>query len=253
MKRNIFIFGASRGIGGVFAKEVDTERYNAFLFSRNSPKIEGTTFSAVDFFHLEELKEVLLKVAKKAGIVHNLVFFQRYRGDRGWNGEMRVSLEATKVIIDTLENFYCDTSSIVIIGSNGGRFVATEQPIEYAVAKAGLEQLVRYYAVKLGERGVRINAVSPAVILKPENIEFYSSNKNLMEVYEKAIPLGRMGEARDVCEVVSFLLNVSFITGQNIVVDGGLSLQTHDGLAKKISGIKDEELIHPIRLDSKNE
>lgn len=99
--------------------------------------------------------------------------------------------------------------------------------------------MVRYYAVTLGPRRIRVNSVSPGTVLKDESKDFYLKNEQLYNLYKGIIPLGRMGTAEEVANVVAFLCSskASFITGQNIVVDGGLSLIWQETLARKVASL----------------
>jgi NAD(P)-dependent dehydrogenase (short-subunit alcohol dehydrogenase family) len=93
----------------------------------------------------------------------------------------------------------------------------------YATSKAGLIMLTRAQAVEFGPYGIRVNAVSPGVIHR-EGIEtaWPSGVKRWMD----KVPLGRMGDAEDVGDAVLFLASPAsrFITGANLVVDGGVSV-----------------------------
>lgn len=98
-------------------------------------------------------------------------------------------------------------------------------PIEYGVAKAGLEQMVRYLAVYWAPKNIRVNAVCPGPFsnkdLKEyaENPEFKNFEKRLAE----KVPLGRIGRKEEVTGPVIFLASdeASYVTGQILVVDGG--------------------------------
>jgi gluconate 5-dehydrogenase len=92
-------------------------------------------------------------------------------------------------------------------------------PPEYGFAKAGVLQLVRYQAVHLGKKGVRVNAVIPGAFPGPVAL----ANDGFQELLATRIPLGRIGEPDEIVGAVVFLCSrsSSFVTGSAIVVDGG--------------------------------
>ena len=89
-------------------------------------------------------------------------------------------------------------------------------PAGYAAIKGGLINLTRYMASYFGPHKVRVNTVSPGGIFDNQNISFVKN-------YEKKVPLRRMGLPEDITPSVSFLLSdeSKYITGQNLIVDGG--------------------------------
>lgn len=91
-------------------------------------------------------------------------------------------------------------------------------PAPYSAIKAGLINFSRYMAAKLGPKGVRVNCVSPG------GIEDRQPQKFIKQYSEKTM-LKRMGKPEDIAACVAFLLSdqASYITGQNIMVDGGWS------------------------------
>ncbi len=93
-------------------------------------------------------------------------------------------------------------------------------PIEYGVGKAGIQQMARYFAVHYGRRGVRCNAVSPGPFPNP-NLQ--REQPAFISRLNEKVPLGRIGRAEEIAGAVAFLLSdaSSFITGQNLAVDGG--------------------------------
>ncbi|MCC5938346.1 MAG: SDR family oxidoreductase [Lunatimonas sp.] len=93
-------------------------------------------------------------------------------------------------------------------------------PIEYGVSKAGIIQMTNYFAMQYGKRGVRCNCVSPGPFPSPEVQE--SHPEFVQRLAEKTL-LKRVGKAPEVAGAVCFLLSPasSFMTGHNLVVDGG--------------------------------
>jgi len=93
-------------------------------------------------------------------------------------------------------------------------------PVEYAVIKGGIINLTKYLASYLGKYNIRVNAISPGGV-------FNNQPKEFVEKYCKYVKLGnRMASVDDLTGVLIFLLSDAskYITGQNIVVDGGWSL-----------------------------
>jgi NAD(P)-dependent dehydrogenase (short-subunit alcohol dehydrogenase family) len=86
----------------------------------------------------------------------------------------------------------------------------------YTAIKGGIINFTRYLASYYGKQGVRVNCVSPGGIFDNQHETFVAN-------YEKKVPMGRMGNPDDIAPAVSFLLSdeAKYITGQNLIVDGG--------------------------------
>jgi 3-oxoacyl-[acyl-carrier protein] reductase len=135
---------------------------------------------------------------------------------------MNVNLKATMVLTNYLAKHLMKAggASIVNMSSVVGLMGNTAQTV-YAATKAGLIGYTKSMAKELSSRQVRCNAVCPGFIATDMTAALPEKAK---EEYAKSIPLGRMGEAQDIANLVCFLLsNASgYITGEVIKIDGGL-------------------------------
>ncbi|GAB3535560.1 oxidoreductase [Pontibacter brevis] len=129
----------------------------------------------------------------------------------------------TQAILKHMKQF--EAGSVVniasIYGVVGNDFTVYEgtsmtSPAAYSAIKGGIVNFTRYLAAYYGKHGIRVNCVSPGGI-------FNSQPEPFVKAYEKKVPLKRMGYPDDIAPAVSFLLSdeARYITGQNLMVDGG--------------------------------
>lgn len=111
--------------------------------------------------------------------------------------------------------------SVVNITSIAGHRASPGMGV-YGIAKAAVEMMTKVLAAELGSRGIRVNAVAPAMVRTDFSKPFWS-NSDIHAQIVRGIPLGRIAEPIDVVHPVLFLASSAsaFITGQTLVVDGG--------------------------------
>ncbi len=242
---HILVVGGTKGIGRAVARRLAGDDQIVSVIGRSQPardsdqRIESW---AADVSDLPQLEATLGEIARARGPLSGAVLLQRYRGGGDdWAGEIGTSLTATRELIEWAGEQFQDLGrgkAIVVVSSIASRFIASEQPVSYHVAKAAMSQMVRYYAVSLGRKGIRINAICPGTTVKEESKAFYASHPEIEALFRDIVPLGRMGTSEDVAELAAFLISgrAAFLTGQNIVLDGGVSLQSHESMGRHLAG-----------------
>ena len=113
--------------------------------------------------------------------------------------------------------------AMVLTSSTNG-FQPEEDSTAYDTSKGGVVMLTRTLAISLAQQNIRVNGIAPGLIKTPLTAGLLNSAKQ--QHYEKKIVLGRLGEPDDCAGAAVFLLSPAarYITGQIIVVDGGLTL-----------------------------
>lgn len=108
---------------------------------------------------------------------------------------------------------------VALVGSAAAHTGRTTAGAAYAAAKAGLTALVRVFAVRYGPHGVLVNDLSPGKVANPS----WSDAPEAVDRYRQEIPVGRLAEAAELADLLTFLVSArnTYLTGQTVIVDGG--------------------------------
>lgn len=156
-------------------------------------------------------------------------------GATDWQDHSSIVLEAVQTLVSASVDLMKPGSSVINISSVTGSQVQIEQcGWSYHVSKAGLDQFTRWLAVLLGPKGIRVNAVAPSLIDRDYGRKL-TDDPVARKIIEDIVPLGRAGSAHEVGNAVAFLSSdmASYITGQVLVLDGGLESREVFGAAWK--------------------
>jgi enoyl-[acyl-carrier protein] reductase III len=144
--------------------------------------------------------------------------------DKHWdwtmNANARSLLALARATVPAME----PGSAIVAISSLGSRYVL-DHYVLVGTSKAALESVMRYLAVELAPRRIRVNAVSAGVV-DTGALEWFPNKEEMLATADRT-PAGRLVEPADVAGAVSFLCSAdaAMVCGQTLVVDGGFSLK----------------------------
>ena len=231
--KKVLVSGGTKGIGGAIVTKFLDEGYSVIATTRDKTKanilehknltVENLDLSSKDSVSefqekLESFKPSIL--INNAGVTKDNLFLRMSEND--WTEVIETNLNGTyrltKIFLkDMIKNKW---GRIITIGSVSG-LMGNPGQTNYASSKAALEGFTRSLAKEIGSRNITVNLVSPGFI----NTDMTSGLT--IEKLESQIPLGRMGNPSDVASLVAFLASegAGYITGQTLVVDGGLFMQ----------------------------
>lgn len=243
--KRVLVTGASSGIGRVTALLVSQLGASVIASGRNEDalkltmeSLEGTDHVShpFDLSNVDQIPDWLQSLARSHGRIDSLVHMAGIHGAR----PLKVSDSS---FVDQIMSVNVSTAiglakglrhkkvrgknSSIIFASSVAGLVGEAGISAYSASKGAIISLTRSLAIELARENVRVNCVSPSIVKTEMTAQFHASftEEQLQEI-ENRHPLG-LGEPEDVARLVAFLISDSarWITGTNVVIDGGYSAQ----------------------------
>lgn len=229
MSKLSIIFGGTSGIGSVISKHLKTRGDRVITVSRS----KKTTTNHISADLLTDQGMWSIKKSINVRKIDNVIFSQRYRGSVP-DKDYELMVKATDKIINIFKKNFYQKSSIIILSSIATTTVVEDQNAEYHYTRHALEGIVKYYAVKLGSIGARVNGIQPTVLFKPKNKKYYNKKNHTRKIIEHITPIKKMSSSLDIAYLVDFLTSDKsmFVTGCIIPVDGGARLRSQEHVIK---------------------
>tara|TARA_Y100001934_G_C12207127_1_gene704149 strand:+ start:382 stop:1125 length:744 start_codon:yes stop_codon:yes gene_type:complete len=236
------VTGASRGIGKAIVYKLVSYGCKVVLISRNLDDLkkvekdlntENVMSFQCDITNQQEFKFIVDKVVdlwgsldiliNNAGITKDKLLLRMNESD--WVDVIDINLKGCYNTIKVASNQMIrkKQGKIINITSVIGQ-IGNSGQANYAASKSGIEGLTRSLAVEFGSRNININCIAPGYI---ETDMTKNLDKKVIQDMKNNIPLNKFGLTSDISEVVCFLVSdlSSFITGQVINVDGGMTIK----------------------------
>lgn len=242
----VLITGGSRGIGKSILLSLAKEGADIFLNylsndeAAKEVKKQAESFgSKVELFKGNagdpaEIKKMVAACAEKFGkidfLIHNAALgsfkpIMRLRENQ-WDLSLDINAKAFYLLAQASAPHLEKTKGKMLTISSLGSKQYIDDYGAIGISKAALECLVRYLAVELGPKGIRVNCVSGGPI-DTDALKMFPKYELMKDFCTQRTPLGRIGKPEDLSAVIKFLCSKDsdWITGQTIIADGGLSLR----------------------------
>jgi NAD(P)-dependent dehydrogenase (short-subunit alcohol dehydrogenase family) len=236
----VVVTGAGGGIGSATARAFAAAGARLALVDRDTGPLEevaaetGGAAYPVDLRDEAAIDALVEAVVADHGRIDSLVNIAGvFVGGEGrvedssrktWDLSLDVNLRTTTHLTARALPHLVATSGTVVTTSSTQARAADEAWASYGVAKAGVEALTRYVATQYGPSGVRCNCVAPGVTATPRALERFPEDR--ATAVRANTPLRRFGAPEELAEAYLFLASPrsSFITGQVLAVDGGMTV-----------------------------
>jgi NAD(P)-dependent dehydrogenase (short-subunit alcohol dehydrogenase family) len=245
------ITGAGQGIGAVTACRMAEEGAKVVLAARRLNLLEevvarieaagGTAMAcSCDVSDEEAVRQLVATTVQAYGkldiVVNNAVLMVpgmlANHSTKAWHQNFRVSLDGAMFLMrESFTQLRANGGAVVNVASVCG-LLGSVGTAGYSAAKAGMIALSRNAAIEWGKQGVRVNTVVPGVFLTPPTLGLMP-DAAAQEATAKSLPLGRIGDPVECANAILFLASdeASYITGAELVVDGGRTAELNTGTA----------------------
>ena len=144
--------------------------------------------------------------------------------DEDWQRVIAVNLTGVFQMTRAVVPFMQAAGGVIVNNASASGVQPTRGESAYSAAKAGVIALTRSAALEYGPR-IRVNCVSPGLVRTPMS-EALFTKREVLEPVRRATPLARAGTSEEIADVILFLASdlSRFMTGQNLIVDGGMTL-----------------------------
>ncbi|GEJ45874.1 SDR family NAD(P)-dependent oxidoreductase [Chryseobacterium sp. ON_d1] len=232
------ITGGNSGIGYATAKKLKENGAHIIITGRRKEAIEkaadelNATPMTAEQSKLNDIENLVSQIKQQFGKVDILLINAgitkfstiEQTTESLFDEIMNVNFKGAFFTLSRFIPLLNDGASVIMLSSTSAT-ISPQSASIYAASKAAINAVVKIAALELASRKIRINAVSPGPIAT-EIMDKIGLNEELESHLIQSIPMGRMGKAEEVADMIHYLTseNAGFLTGANFLVDGGQSI-----------------------------
>ncbi|OGA46278.1 MAG: hypothetical protein A3F74_27135 [Betaproteobacteria bacterium RIFCSPLOWO2_12_FULL_62_58] len=245
-KRAALVTGASQGIGAAIALGLAHDGFDVVVSATRAENLAGTVAAlaptgvrvvpvALNLRSLPSVEQAMAEVTRafphldvlvnNAGVTLRKTALEVTPAE--WETVIETNVTGTFFLSQQMGRHLIGsgrTGCIINMASTHG-VLGFAQRSTYGISKAAIMQMTRMLAIEWAEHGVRVNAVAPGTVETPSRAAFFAAEPTARDMMLNRIPLHRFGTTEEVAEAVRYLASpqASYITGQTLLLDGGLT------------------------------
>lgn len=239
--KTILVTGASSGIGRAAAIECSKMGAKVIITARNEERLaqtlselygEGHQMLLCDLNNEEAIDKMVAELSEIHGLVNNAGFTKilpvQFLSSEEINSVFQVNTVAPMILLQKLlkKKKLKKGASVVFTSSLAGMGICTVGNSMYSASKGAVSAFIRCVALELAPKNIRVNAVCPGMV-DTGIMDSGTLTKEQLDEDMKNYPLGRYGKPEDIAWAMIYLLSdaSSWVTGDNLIIDGGVTIK----------------------------
>ena len=235
----VAITGGSDGIGLATAKRFATEGAHVYVTGRRQDRLDeavaeighGAIGIQADSAVAQDIGRLYARIRQDHGRV-DVVFANAGVSESAALGDIdethlarvfAINVNGTVFTVQQALPLMTTGGTVILAGSVAGSLGIGALSV-YSATKAAIRSFARTWTTDLKSRGIRVNVVSPGMVLTPAMQAYLQTNASAEEGFKQMIPFGRLGDSDEIADAVLFLASdaASFVAGHELFVDGGV-------------------------------
>lgn len=234
--RTAVVTGAASGLGAAVSDRLQADGYRVAGLDLNDSDVDIPII--VDVQDPSAVTEAVASaashlggidaVAHCAGVVRNNLTPVHKYDEEEWHRTININLTGSFNVARAVLPYLIEARGALVLIASSSASHPQVGSVAYSASKAGVKSLAASIALEYAPLGIRACSVSPGY-METGMTERLLGHQNLRSRIEASIPVGRIADSAEVAEVVAFLLGhtAKFMTGQDVVVDGGSSITAY--------------------------
>lgn len=238
MNESYVIFGAYGGVGSALCRRLSKQGAHLLVAGRDEVRLAslaaeiGAESFCLDASNLRQVESCLHRATELYGSIHGvancvgslLLKPAHLLSEEDWDATINTNLKSAFAVVRGATVSMAQSGGSIVLLSTAAARIGLANHEAISAAKAGIEGLALAAAASYASKGIRVNCVAPGMTRTPLTAKLLQ-NEMMAKASASMHALGRIGEPNDVASAIEWLLSPeqSWVTGQVIGVDGGLS------------------------------